>query len=204
MFAANGTGDNAGIRLMGVSGVTVRNGTVTGFDAGVVIGGGSSKTVRKIVASDTIALVAGGATFPPAFRPRSAELYNPAIGEWTAAAEMNDEHGSSARWQTPIGQWCCRATPGGSRPGRRRAPRTAGRCWCRATAPPEQSSSTRPPARRCFPVHRSSCRACGTDLGPGGRGHPGRRANRARRSGSGPREEPTAPRLRPREGDRRS
>ena len=37
-----------GIRLMNVTGVTVRNGTVTNFDAGVVIGRGSGNTVSRL------------------------------------------------------------------------------------------------------------------------------------------------------------
>ena len=37
-----------GIRLMNVTGVTVRNGTVTNFDAGVVIGRGSGNTISRV------------------------------------------------------------------------------------------------------------------------------------------------------------
>lgn len=37
-----------GIRLMNVTGVTVRNGTVTNFDAGVVLGRGSGNTISRI------------------------------------------------------------------------------------------------------------------------------------------------------------
>jgi parallel beta-helix repeat protein len=54
VFAANGDGNHAGIRLADVSGVTVRNGTVTGFDAGVLVEGGAGNTVRQIVARDNI------------------------------------------------------------------------------------------------------------------------------------------------------
>jgi len=43
-----------GIRLMGVTGVTVRNGTVRNFDAGVVIGGGGGNTVANIQARNNI------------------------------------------------------------------------------------------------------------------------------------------------------
>lgn len=50
VFAANGTGDHAGVRLAGVSGVTVTNGTVSGFDAGVLVAGGSGNTVRGLTA----------------------------------------------------------------------------------------------------------------------------------------------------------
>ncbi len=58
VFALNGPGDNAGIRLMnppdGVSGVTVQNGTVEGFDAGVAIMGGSGNTVQDMTVQNNI------------------------------------------------------------------------------------------------------------------------------------------------------
>ncbi len=54
IFAANGAGDNAGIRLTNVTNVTVMNGTVEGFDAGVVIEGGSGNTVRHVTARNNI------------------------------------------------------------------------------------------------------------------------------------------------------
>ena len=54
IFAANGEGDNAGIRLRNVTGATVQNGTVTGFDAGVVIGRGGGNTVRYLTVVDNI------------------------------------------------------------------------------------------------------------------------------------------------------
>ncbi len=38
----------AGIRLINVTGVTVRNGTVTNFDAGVVLGGGSGNRLTRL------------------------------------------------------------------------------------------------------------------------------------------------------------
>ncbi len=41
--------EQAGIRLMNVTGVVVKNGTVTNFDAGVVIGSGSGNTVSNLV-----------------------------------------------------------------------------------------------------------------------------------------------------------
>jgi secreted PhoX family phosphatase len=54
VFADNGEGDNAGVRLTGVSGVTVTNGTAEGFDAGVVIEGGSENTMREVAAVNNI------------------------------------------------------------------------------------------------------------------------------------------------------
>ncbi len=54
IFGANGPGDNAGIRLTNVTNVTVMNGTVEGFDAGVVIDGGSANTVRHVTARENI------------------------------------------------------------------------------------------------------------------------------------------------------
>ncbi|HWB71704.1 MAG TPA: right-handed parallel beta-helix repeat-containing protein [Egibacteraceae bacterium] len=44
----------AGILLREVRGVTVRNGTVTGFDAGVAIMGGGGNTVQEITAEDNV------------------------------------------------------------------------------------------------------------------------------------------------------
>ena len=52
IFAANGPEETAGIRLGMVNGVTVRNGTVEGFDAGIAIFGGSGNTVRNITAQN--------------------------------------------------------------------------------------------------------------------------------------------------------
>ncbi len=43
--ADNGDGDNAGIRLVNVTGVTITNGMVEGFDAGVLVVAGSGNTV---------------------------------------------------------------------------------------------------------------------------------------------------------------
>ena len=40
--------EQVGIRLMNVTGVTVRNGTVTNFDAGVAIGRGSGNTITRL------------------------------------------------------------------------------------------------------------------------------------------------------------
>lgn len=46
--------DEVGIRLRQVRGVTVQNGTVKGFDAGVAIGGGGDNAVRGITARDNV------------------------------------------------------------------------------------------------------------------------------------------------------
>ncbi len=71
IFAANGAGDNAGVtigRLAGppttpggapvapleVSNVTVQNGTIEGFDAGVVIAGGSGSTVQNLTIRNNV------------------------------------------------------------------------------------------------------------------------------------------------------
>ena len=54
IFAANGPGDNAGIRLLNVSGVTVMNGTVEGFDAGILILNGSGNMVRGMTVRNNI------------------------------------------------------------------------------------------------------------------------------------------------------
>lgn len=51
---ANRTGDGAGILLSGRQNVTVRNGRVTDFDAGVAIVGGSSNTITDLLAKDNI------------------------------------------------------------------------------------------------------------------------------------------------------
>ncbi|HEX2275081.1 MAG TPA: right-handed parallel beta-helix repeat-containing protein [Acidimicrobiales bacterium] len=48
------TGEGAGILVEGRTGVTVRNGRVILFDAGVVIQGGSGNTVTNVVAQDNI------------------------------------------------------------------------------------------------------------------------------------------------------
>jgi parallel beta-helix repeat protein len=48
------SGDQGGVVLVGRTGVTVRNGTVRGFDVGVVIEGGSANTVDAVVAIENI------------------------------------------------------------------------------------------------------------------------------------------------------
>lgn len=52
--------DHAGVYVPGRTGVTVRNGTVTGFDGGVIIEGGSRNTVTGINATRNIGRAAGG------------------------------------------------------------------------------------------------------------------------------------------------
>ena len=51
---ANRTGDGVGILIQGHTGVTVRNGRVIDFDAGVAIVGGSANTVTRVLAKDNI------------------------------------------------------------------------------------------------------------------------------------------------------
>ena len=64
IFGTPNTGDGAGVLLQGRRGVTVRNGTVTDFDGGVVILGGSANTVTAITARNNIGAAFGqpGAT----------------------------------------------------------------------------------------------------------------------------------------------
>ncbi len=50
----NASGTGPGIVLRGVSGVTVRNGTVRHFDAGVVIEGGSGNVVENLTVEDNL------------------------------------------------------------------------------------------------------------------------------------------------------
>jgi len=51
---ANRSGDGVGIHLVGRTGVTVKNGRVIDFDAGVAIEGGSANTISKLLAKDNI------------------------------------------------------------------------------------------------------------------------------------------------------
>ncbi|MFN2608961.1 MAG: NosD domain-containing protein [Acidimicrobiales bacterium] len=48
------THEYVGINLMGVNGVTVRSGTVTGFDAGVADNGGSNNTITSLNVHDNV------------------------------------------------------------------------------------------------------------------------------------------------------
>lgn len=53
-FPGPADGDSAGIRLPQRVGVTVTNGTVTGFDAGMVVRGGGSNTLRGLTITDNV------------------------------------------------------------------------------------------------------------------------------------------------------
>jgi parallel beta-helix repeat protein len=65
IFGTANSGDGAGVLLQGRQSVTVRNGTVTDFDGGVVILGGSRNTVINIAARNNIG-AAFGTTGPAA------------------------------------------------------------------------------------------------------------------------------------------
>lgn len=54
IFGTGGANDKAGVSLKGRTGVTVKNGTVTDFDIGVAIEGGSANTVSGITARHNI------------------------------------------------------------------------------------------------------------------------------------------------------
>lgn len=51
---ARTTSDRVGIELRQVTGVTVENGIVEGFDAGLAVMGGSDNTIRRITAQDNV------------------------------------------------------------------------------------------------------------------------------------------------------
>ena len=65
IFGTPSSGDGAGVLLQGRQSVTIRNGTVTDFDGGVVILGGGRNTVRAIAARNNIG-AAFGTTGPAA------------------------------------------------------------------------------------------------------------------------------------------
>lgn len=54
IFGTSGTGDGVGVRIAGGSNVRVGNGTITDFDAGVAIIGGSGNRISRIIARDNI------------------------------------------------------------------------------------------------------------------------------------------------------
>lgn len=68
IFAANGPVEQVGVLLGNVSGVTVRNGTVEGFDAGVAINGGGGNTITHITAQNNVN------DFMEPFDPRDPDL----------------------------------------------------------------------------------------------------------------------------------
>ncbi len=63
VFGLNGPEEQVGIRLVDVSGVTVQNGTVSGFDAGVAIEGGSGNRIRTLVVRHNINDLVGECTY---------------------------------------------------------------------------------------------------------------------------------------------
>ncbi len=62
IFGTPQNGDNAGVYVLHRTGTTVRNGTVSDFDGGVVIEGGSRNTVTGITATRNISRAAPGVT----------------------------------------------------------------------------------------------------------------------------------------------
>lgn len=74
VFGTQNSGDGAGVLLRQVRGVTVRNGSVTDFDGGVVIEGGTHNTVTQITARDNIGESPGHPSLPG-----SAALYGDGI-----------------------------------------------------------------------------------------------------------------------------
>jgi hypothetical protein len=60
IFGVPGFNDGAGVYMAGRTGVTVRNGTITNFDGGVAIEGGSHNTVTGITARQNIGRAAFG------------------------------------------------------------------------------------------------------------------------------------------------
>lgn len=66
VFGTGTVGEGAGILLSQRTGVTVRNGTVRHFDAGVAVVGGSGNTISGILARDNIGVSEGQASEPSA------------------------------------------------------------------------------------------------------------------------------------------
>lgn len=64
VFGSGAVGEGAGILVSQRTGVTVRNGTVQLFDAGVAIVGGSGNTVMGIVARDNVGVSEGKSSEP--------------------------------------------------------------------------------------------------------------------------------------------
>lgn len=72
--ADNGPEERVGIRLGGVRGVTVRNGTVTGFDAGVDLQNSSGNRVEEIAARDNVNDLEEPFPFTPGTSPPQEQL----------------------------------------------------------------------------------------------------------------------------------
>lgn len=86
VFAAspNGPLENVGVRLGRVSGVTVQNGTVEGFDAGVFIAFGGNNTVQRITALNNI----NDMEEPWRFQSGQAPANQPDVVEGNVTAEQ--------------------------------------------------------------------------------------------------------------------
>lgn len=80
----NGPEENVGIRLGRVEGVTVRNGTVEGFDAGVFIAFGGSNTIERVTARNNI----NDMEEPWRFEPGSAPSEQPDVQEGNVTAQQ--------------------------------------------------------------------------------------------------------------------
>jgi len=82
--------DQAGIVLQRVEGVTVTNGTITKFDAGVAIMGGGKNTVRRIIARDNVnyRVLTGRHAFPEDIDLETGPFCN--LGDGIAA--FNSSH----------------------------------------------------------------------------------------------------------------
>jgi parallel beta-helix repeat protein len=97
VFSTNAKGDIAGIRLLGVSNVTVKNGTVQGFNDGVAIMGGGGNTVQNVTAINNVSDYGGGVT-----NPATSEC---AFGDGIGLFDTNDNNivGNTANSNGPYG-----------------------------------------------------------------------------------------------------
>ncbi len=88
--ARGGGPDAAGVLLREVHGSTVRNGTVKRFDAGVVVQGGSSNTVRAIIARNNrnYRLVTGRNALPEDIDPETGPFCD--LGDGIAVIGSNE------------------------------------------------------------------------------------------------------------------
>lgn len=82
--------DRPGIVLRQVSGVTVTGGTVTGFDAGVVIAGGGENTIHRLTARDNVnyRLITGEDALPGDIDPEEGPFCW--FGDGITAFDSND------------------------------------------------------------------------------------------------------------------